>query len=202
VTITFVRMSYFFLFSLGSSPWCSGADDVTRSGLVYHLFRNKGDSSRCSCSPSGHSCRYFIVGRTGVRLGLFLRNPGLLTFDVRGALAGSLISFGSAPFELVKVWLSLHVTEPPTVLMTSAYILSPHAMMRIGPTSTRVFDRCLKRTSHLPAPRHSRSRPRHYEDPRIVRAVHRIQAPLRYVRSPPQSQRCRYGMFAGPREST
>lgn len=29
----------------------------------------------------------------------------------RGALAGSVISFGSAPFELVKVWSSFHVTE-------------------------------------------------------------------------------------------
>ena len=52
-------------------------------------------------------------------------DPKILTSDFRGALAGSLISFGSAPFELVKVWLSLHVIEPTTVLMTSASVVSP-----------------------------------------------------------------------------
>ena len=49
----------------------------------------------------------------------------MLTLDFRGALAGSLISFGSAPFELVKVRLSPRVIEYPTVLMTLAPIVSP-----------------------------------------------------------------------------
>ena len=44
----------------------------------------------------------------------------MLTLGFSGALAGSAISFGSAPFELVKVWLS--ITEFPTVLMTSALL--------------------------------------------------------------------------------
>jgi hypothetical protein len=54
-----------------------------------------------------------------------LPDPRMLTLSFRGALAGSLISFGSAPFELVKVWLSLHVIGSPTVLMTLAPIVSP-----------------------------------------------------------------------------
>ena len=49
----------------------------------------------------------------------------MLTLCFRGALAGSLISFGSAPFELVKVRLSLHVIGSPTVLMTLAPIVYP-----------------------------------------------------------------------------
>jgi hypothetical protein len=112
VTITFVRTLPLFPFAWHFFPLRSVADDVTRSGLFYHLFRNKGDFSRCPCSQPGHSSRYLIIGRTRVRPGSS-GNPRMLTPSCRGALAGSAISFGSAPFELVKVWSSFHVHRIP-----------------------------------------------------------------------------------------
>ena len=67
VTITFVRMSVLFHLYSSLSPVSSATNDVTRSGLVYHLFRDKGDSSECPHSQSGYSRRYLTVGWIRVR---------------------------------------------------------------------------------------------------------------------------------------
>jgi hypothetical protein len=67
VTITFVRMSVLFHFRLSSSPQRPGTNDVTRGGIVYHLFRDEGDPSECSHSQSGYSRRYLTVGGIRVR---------------------------------------------------------------------------------------------------------------------------------------
>lgn len=156
---------------LAFSPPGSVADDVTRSGLIYHLFRNKGHFSRSSCSQSGYSRRHLIIGRTRVRPGSSSGNPKMLTFGFSGALAGSAISFGSAPFELVKVWLLFQVTEFQTVLMTSTRFCPTTP---VGPTSARVLHRRCEGYPYFPGSWHSRRRPRHHEDPRAVWAVHRI----------------------------
>lgn len=74
VTITFVRMSvYSFLPPFYPPP--SGSDDVTRSGVIYNLFRNQGHFSGCSRSQPGYPHRYLIIGRDRVRPVLFSRTP-------------------------------------------------------------------------------------------------------------------------------